>query len=145
MAVLQIYDKLLQFPLFQGMSRDDLEIVAGHTRFGFQKVAAGRQVISVGNACNNLYFLINGMLRIETFGDEHRYTVVEQMSAPYILQQEGIIYNRRGVGYFASPDAKEKILAIQRREFLEEDLPVIKQKMRLLGISIDELTLDDVI
>ena len=61
------------------------------------------------------------------------------------LQQEGIIYNRRGVGYFASPDAKEKILAIQRREFLEEDLPVIKQKMRLLGISIDELTLDDVI
>ena len=56
------------------------------------------------------------------------------------LQQEGIIYNRRGVGYFASPDAKEKILAIQRREFLEEDLPIIKQKMRLLGISIDELT-----
>lgn len=61
------------------------------------------------------------------------------------LQQEGIIYNRRGVGYFASPDAKEKILAIQRREFLEEDLPIIKQKMRMLGISIDELTLDDVI
>lgn len=61
------------------------------------------------------------------------------------LQQEGIIYNRRGVGYFASPDAKEKILAIQRREFLEEDLPIVKQKMRLLGISIDELTLDDVI
>ena len=61
------------------------------------------------------------------------------------LQQEGIIYNRRGVGYFASPDAKEKILAIQRRDFLEEDLPVIKQKIRLLGISIDELTLDDVI
>ena len=27
------------------MSRDDLEIVAGHTRFGFQKVAAGRQII----------------------------------------------------------------------------------------------------
>lgn len=61
------------------------------------------------------------------------------------LQGEGIIYNRRGVGYFASADAKEKILAIQRREFLEDDLPLIKQKMRLLGISIDELTLDDVI
>ena len=25
MPALQIYDKLLQFPLFQGMSRDDLE------------------------------------------------------------------------------------------------------------------------
>ena len=55
------------------------------------------------------------------------------------LQQEGIIYNRRGVGYFAGPDAKEKILAIQRREFLEEDLPLIKQKMQVLGISFEEL------
>lgn len=61
------------------------------------------------------------------------------------LQSEEIINIRRGVGYFVCPDAKAKILALQRREFLEEDLPIIKQKMRLLGISIDELTLDDVI
>lgn len=55
------------------------------------------------------------------------------------LQQEGIIYNRRGVGYFSSSDAKEKILTLQRREFLEEELPLIRQKMHLLGISLDEL------
>lgn len=61
------------------------------------------------------------------------------------LQQEGIIYQRRGVGYFVGTDARERILAHQRREFLEEDLPLIRQKMKLLGISIDELTLDDVI
>ena len=61
------------------------------------------------------------------------------------LQQEEIIYNRRGVGYFVSPDARERVLAHQRHEFLEEDLPLIKQKMKLLGISIEELTLNDVI
>ena len=61
------------------------------------------------------------------------------------LQQEEIIYNRRGVGYFVSADARERVLALQRREFLEEDLPLIKQKMKLLGIGIEELTLDDVI
>lgn len=61
------------------------------------------------------------------------------------LQGEGIIYNRRGVGYFASADAKEKILAIQRREFLEEELPLIRQRMQTLGISIDELALDDLV
>jgi hypothetical protein len=31
--MLQLYDQLLQFPLFQGMSRDDLSQVAGHTKF----------------------------------------------------------------------------------------------------------------
>lgn len=61
------------------------------------------------------------------------------------LQQEEIIYQRRGVGYFVSPDAKEKIFAEQRREFLEEELPLIRQRMKTLGISIDDLKLDDVI
>ena len=55
------------------------------------------------------------------------------------LQSDEIIYNRRGVGYFVSPDAKKKILAEQRREFLEEDLPLIKQKMKMLGIDLKEL------
>ena len=55
------------------------------------------------------------------------------------LQQEGIIYNRRGVGYFVSPDAKERILAEQRREFIEEELPLIRQKMQVLGIDIKQL------
>ncbi|MBP5545875.1 MAG: GntR family transcriptional regulator [Bacteroidales bacterium] len=55
------------------------------------------------------------------------------------LQGEEIIYNRRGVGYFVSPDAKQKILAEQRREFLEEELPLIRQKMQMLGIDIKEV------
>lgn len=58
------------------------------------------------------------------------------------LQGEEIIYNRRGVGYFVAADARKKILAEQRREFLEEELPLIKQRMKMLGIGIDELMLD---
>ena len=55
------------------------------------------------------------------------------------LQNEEIIYNRRGVGYYVSADAKKKILEQQRREFLEEELPLIRQKMQLLGIAMEEL------
>ena len=58
------------------------------------------------------------------------------------LQGEEIIYNRRGVGYFVSPDAKQKILAEQRREFLEEELPLIKQKMKVLGNDIKAVMSD---
>lgn len=55
------------------------------------------------------------------------------------LQGAEIIYNRRGVGYFVSPDAQQKILEKQRREFIEDDLPIIKQKMKMLGIDPREL------
>lgn len=55
------------------------------------------------------------------------------------LQNAEIIYNRRGVGYFVSADAKERILAAQRREFLEDELPAIRQRLKALNISTHEL------
>lgn len=128
MAVLQIYDKLLQFPLFQGMSRDDLEIVAGHTRFGFMKVVAGRQVIRAGDPCTHLYFLINGTLKIETFSDDNHYSVTEQMSSPYILQQESIFgyYQRFTHNYSALTDANFLTLDKEEVVRLSEDFLVFR-------------------
>ena len=55
------------------------------------------------------------------------------------LTADGIIYNKRGIGYFISPDACETVLAAQRKEFLEEELPQILRRMKLLGITIDKL------
>jgi len=127
-AVLQIYDRLLQFPLFQGMSRDDLEIVAGHTRFGFLKVAAGRQIIHAGDPCTNLYFLINGTLKIESFSDDSRYSVVEQMSSPYILQQESIFgyYQRYTHNFYALTDTNFLTLDKEEVVRLSEDFLVFR-------------------
>lgn len=55
------------------------------------------------------------------------------------LQNREIIYNKRGIGYFISPDAKEKIKAIRHREFIEEVLPHVFNEMILLGVSLDEI------
>ena len=55
------------------------------------------------------------------------------------LQQSEIIYNKRGVGYFVSPDAKEKTLTLQRKEFMEEELPYFVQKMKVLGLTFADL------
>jgi DNA-binding transcriptional regulator YhcF (GntR family) len=55
------------------------------------------------------------------------------------LTNEGIIYNKRGIGYFISSEAKEKILESQRKEFIENELPLIKRKMELLGLKKEDL------
>ena len=128
MALLQIYDRLLQFPLFQGMSRDDLEIVAGHTRFGFLKMTAGRQVIHAGDPCTHLYFLINGSLKVESFSDDGRYSVVEQMSSTYILQQESIFgyYQRYTHNFYALTDVNFLLLDKEEAVRLSEDFLVFR-------------------
>ena len=51
------------------------------------------------------------------------------------LTADGIIYNKRGIGYFVSPDARDKILEVQRADFIEKEVPAIKRKMELLGLD----------
>jgi DNA-binding transcriptional regulator YhcF (GntR family) len=51
------------------------------------------------------------------------------------LTDDGIIYNKRGIGYFVSADAREKILEVQKADFLSKEVPAILRKMELLGLD----------
>lgn len=55
------------------------------------------------------------------------------------LARDEIIYNKRGLGYFVMPGAKQKIMAARRREFMEQTLPELFRNMRMLGIDIDDV------
>jgi DNA-binding transcriptional regulator YhcF (GntR family) len=55
------------------------------------------------------------------------------------LARANIIYNKRGLGYFVSPGAKEQILTERRRDFMDNRLPELFRQMRLLGIGIEEV------
>lgn len=55
------------------------------------------------------------------------------------LTGDGIIYNKRGIGYFISPDAKDIVLETLRKEFLENELPAIRKRMALLGLDPSSL------
>lgn len=56
------------------------------------------------------------------------------------LSQKDIIFNKRGLGYFVSEGATEKIRQSLRETFFKETLPEIRIQMVNLGISIEEVT-----
>ena len=56
-----------------------------------------------------------------------------------LLAREGVIYNKRGMGYYVSPDARQQILERRRAEFREQTLPELFRQMRLLDIDIAEI------
>lgn len=56
-----------------------------------------------------------------------------------LLEQQGVIYKKRGLGYFVTAGAKEKILDERRREFMETRLLEMFRQMRLLGIGMEEV------
>jgi DNA-binding transcriptional regulator YhcF (GntR family) len=55
------------------------------------------------------------------------------------LTDRRIIENQRGLGYFVSADAKQKILDELRTEFVRDELPRLFRTMQLLNIGMDEL------
>jgi len=55
------------------------------------------------------------------------------------LTDRGIIYNKRGIGFFVSENAAQSIRREAKEKFLNEELPNFIKKARLLDISLDEI------
>lgn len=53
------------------------------------------------------------------------------------LQNQGIIFTKRGLGYFVNEGARQTIINMKREEFIEETIPEVARQMLNLGISID--------
>ncbi len=61
------------------------------------------------------------------------------MRAYMEMQQKGLIYNKRGIGYFLAKDAPQIALNIKKDQFLNNYLPKLFNEMKLMGISFEEL------
>ena len=61
------------------------------------------------------------------------------MRSVEFLQQQDVIYNQRGIGYFVSPNAYKNALHYRKNEFTEKEMPAVFRNMYLLGMEIDEL------
>lgn len=55
------------------------------------------------------------------------------------LQSQEIIYNKRGLGYFVSPGARDVILSLRKKVFMEEELPGFFHQLKTLDIPLEEI------
>lgn len=55
------------------------------------------------------------------------------------LASEGIIYNKRGLGYFVAQGAKKQITKARKKDFMKIRLPELARQMSLLGITVEEV------
>lgn len=55
------------------------------------------------------------------------------------LQQEGILFNKRGLGYYVAPGARRRIERTRRTLFLGEEAEAFFRNLQSLHISPEEL------
>lgn len=56
------------------------------------------------------------------------------------LQSHGIIYNKRGIGYFVSPLAINHILTLRKEFFMMEEVDYFFKQLSSLGVTAEELS-----
>lgn len=55
------------------------------------------------------------------------------------LQNQEVIFNKRGIGYFVNADAKNKVKNYRKERFLQQELPEFFKNIYLLDISLKEI------
>ncbi len=55
------------------------------------------------------------------------------------LQDKGIIFNKRGIGYFVSDGGYQKTMAFKKESFVHDELPRVFQTMDMLKMGTKDL------
>ena len=76
---------------------------------------------------------------IRDFASDHEVNPNTVMRSFEYLQQNEIIFNKRGLGYFVSKDAPKLIKEIKKKNFKDIVLPNVFKQMEQLNIGIEEI------
>ena len=81
-----MYDNLLQLPLFQGLSKDDLTSIIEKVKLHFLSYKKDQTIALQGVPCQQLTFLLGGEIILSTTDETFGYTLSETISAPLIIE-----------------------------------------------------------
>jgi GntR family transcriptional regulator len=56
-----------------------------------------------------------------------------------LLQEQQIIHNQRGIGYFVAAEAHGRTVELKRKSFVNRQLPPVFRTMELLGLDFEDL------
>lgn len=83
-----MYEILLGLPLFKGVSRERLSEVIGSVKFHFLKYLPNDTIVSAGEPCTHIKFIISGSTRLTIANNDSRFLVSQTLSAPDVIAPE---------------------------------------------------------
>lgn len=55
------------------------------------------------------------------------------------LEEQGIIYKQRGIGYFLTQNSYNKTLILRKNFFMQRELPRLAKTLKLLNVNFNDL------
>ena len=85
-----MYDNLLLLPLFQGLSKNDMTTIIEKVKLHFLSFREGETIIRQGDTCNQLCFLLNGEIKVQTKDTNHDFSLSEILKEPVIIEPQSL-------------------------------------------------------
>ncbi len=76
---LTMFERLLQLPLFQGMSTQEVSDVMSHVRLDFVNYHQGDEIVMQGEGCRKLIYIISGAVMAEHRNADLHFTLTEHL------------------------------------------------------------------
>lgn len=83
---LTMFERLLQLPLFQGLTIQELSEVMAHVRLNFANYHAGDEIVTQDEPCKSLIYIISGDVCSEYRSDTHHLVLKETLSQIGVLE-----------------------------------------------------------
>jgi DNA-binding transcriptional regulator YhcF (GntR family) len=90
--------------------------------------------------------LLDGILKpgdalpsVRQVAAEYQLNPITVSRAYQELADEAIVEKRRGLGMYVTEGASEKLLTSERERFLQEEWPLVLERIQRLGLSLDRL------
>lgn len=80
-----IFDKLLHLPLFQGVSQERLQDTVEKVPFHFLKFRKGEKILSCGDECSHVRFVVSGRVRLEFESKVLKFKISHELEAPEVI------------------------------------------------------------
>lgn len=114
-----MYEILLGLPLFKGVSRERISEIVGMAKFHFLKYLPGETIVSAGEPCSHIKFIISGQARFSVANYDGRFKVSQTLDAPDVIAPEFLFGS--ATSYPCSGTAIEPtgILQISKADYLK--------------------------
>lgn len=83
-----MYEILLGLPLFKGVSRERISEIVGMAKFHFLKYLPGEPIVTAGEQCTHIKFIISGQARLSVSNPDGRFKVSQTLDAPDVIAPE---------------------------------------------------------
>lgn len=80
-----MYDLLLELPIFQGLSHDQLTLILEKVPFHFKKFRPNEYLVKSGDPCEEVIFILSGRVRMITPTFLDTVLIAEDFEAPHTI------------------------------------------------------------